>query len=243
MDDAKGGAERVLSMISGEFVRRGHDVSLLTFDPPDGQSFYPLAPEIKRISLGIGDTKRNAKWGETLSRIRAMRKTIKSEKPDVVIAFMHSMFVPMAFALIGTGIPVIASEHIVPAHYKGRPLQYVLLLASSFFVQKITVLSEKIKQDYPAFMHKKMVAITNPVCVPDIPVERGAENKKRKIILTVGRLDPQKDQKTLIEAFAGIASECPDWDLRIVGDGDLRPALEKQIVDLGLENRKPSQSF
>ena len=34
-----------------------------------------------------------------------------------------------------------------------------------------------------------------------------------------------------------VASDFPDWTLRIVGDGELRGELEKQIRELGLERR------
>ena len=46
------------------------------------------------------------------------------------------------------------------------------------------------------------------------------------VILNIGRLDPQKDQKTLIKAFALLADKYPKWKLRIIGNGVLKPELE-----------------
>ena len=134
MNTAKGGAERVLSQISGCLAARGYDVSLLTFEPQGGESFYPIDPKVRRIAMGIGRADCRAGIFETVRRIFALRKTLKAEKPDVAIGFMHSMFIPMSFAAIGTKIPIIASEHIVPAHYKTRPFEFLLLIFSSFFV-------------------------------------------------------------------------------------------------------------
>src|SRR5690606_11954559 len=42
---------------------------------------------------------------------------------------------------------------------------------------------------------------------------------------------------TLIDAFADIYDKYPEWDLKIIGEGPLRPTLEEQIRRLGLEDR------
>ncbi len=237
MNDMKGGAERVLADVTSALSDNGNDISILTFDRPGGSSFYPLNKKVKRICLGIGDTHHKSTWAETHIRMRALRSTVKKEKPDIIVAFMHSMFVPMAFAMIGTGIPVIASEHIVPEYYKTRRLEFILLLFSSLFVRRITVLSEPVKASYPRFLHKKMVTISNPVLKPKLMADPEGKDTARKIILNVGRLDPQKDQEILIKAFAKLAPDYPDWDVRIMGDGELRDKLENTIKEYGLENR------
>ncbi len=235
LDDIKGGAERVLADVTSGLAERGHEVTILSSDQPGGQSFYPLNPKVKRITPGVGDVTQRASIGDLFARIRMIRKAALKEQPDVVIGFMHSTFVPAAFAMAGTGIPVIASEHIVPAHYKTRRLEYALLLLSALFVKKMTVLSPSIMKAYPRLLHKKMQAVANPVH----PAEKMADVKggERKIILSVGRLTAQKDQATLIKAFAMLAEEFPDWDVRIVGDGELKPDLQSLIATLELENR------
>ncbi|MGZ9096689.1 MAG: glycosyltransferase family 4 protein [Micavibrio sp.] len=237
MDNAVGGAERVLAYISGVLADRGHDIILLTFDRTDGNSFYPLDNRIRRICLNIGDATKQATLGEIAPRIFALRKTILHEKPDVVVSFMHSMFVPVIFSLIGTGIKVIASEHIVPQHYKSRRLEFFFMGLSALMVKSITVLSYPVRDLYPSFIRRRMVVMPNPVHMTNQRAEPAGQNDVKKIILNVGRLDPQKDQKTLIAAFAKLSDRYPDWRLRIVGEGVLRSDLEKQIKDLGLEHR------
>ena len=154
MEDGKGGAERVLADITAGLADKGHDVSVLTFDRREGASFYPLNEKIRCLNLGIGNTYQKSTLTETYARMISVRKAIKAESPDMVVSFMHSMFVPVSFALVGTGIPVIASEHIVPEYYKTRRFEFLLFAISSFFVRKITVLSEKVKTSYPAVLQK-----------------------------------------------------------------------------------------
>jgi glycosyltransferase involved in cell wall biosynthesis len=233
MDTAKGGAERVLADIASGLANRGHDITLLTFDPTGGRSFYPLNPKIRRVCLGLGDVEKSAAIMETLSRIKALRATITNDKPDIVIGFMHSMFVPLSLSLIGTNIPVVGSEHIVPDHYRGRKIQFALFLLAGFFMAKITVLSSSIRVRYPWLLRRKMVVVANPVSPQTAPQPISCP----PVILNIGRLDPQKDQETLIRAFALIAAKHPAWSVRIIGEGDLKETLQAVIDETGLKDR------
>lgn len=55
-------------------------------------------------------------------------------------------------------------------------------------------------------------------------------------VIAVGRLDDQKGFSYLINAFANVVKNHPNWTLRIIGEGGARPKLEQQIQDLGLQN-------
>ena len=56
-------------------------------------------------------------------------------------------------------------------------------------------------------------------------------------MLSVGRLSAVKRHGLLIEAWARLAGEFPDWQLRIFGIGPLRASLQQQIRALGLTDR------
>ena len=55
-----------------------------------------------------------------------------------------------------------------------------------------------------------------------------------RIIGTVGRLQPVKDQANLIRAFRRVHDRLPDTALVIVGDGSLRKELERLAADEGI---------
>jgi glycosyltransferase involved in cell wall biosynthesis len=232
----RGGAERVLSEIASRLSARGHDIVLVTFDAPGEEEVYSFAPEIERIKLGIGASHRRSGVRDTIGRTRKMRELIVAIRPDVAIGFMHSAYVPLGLALAGTGIPVVASEHIVYQHYRTRPLQRAILLAVPPLLAAITAISEPVRSGFPWPIRRKMAIIPNPVAPPS-PLLADTRGGARKTLLTVGRLMDQKDHRTLIAAFASIAAKHPDWDLRIIGEGPLRPELEAQVVKLGLEDR------
>lgn len=61
-------------------------------------------------------------------------------------------------------------------------------------------------------------------------------NERRRYLLYSGRLVPQKRVDLLIDAFVAIASERPEWDLLIVGDGVLSDELRCRVPE-GLRSR------
>lgn len=236
LEATAGGAERIFCSLCSELASRGHDVTILTFDHQGSKAFFKLHPSITKLDLAIGKSAKPAGFFETFKRIWRLRREIYLLRPDVIVGFMHSMYVPVAFSAIGSRIAVVGSEHIVPEHYRTRLMQYLLLQLSACFMFKITVVSEKIRTQYPKIVRDKMTVIPNMVEISVKTPKSGiAENKPT--ILSVGRLDPQKDHATLIHAFAMISKQFPNWQLRIIGDGYLRPKLEELIIDLELQNK------
>lgn len=233
-----GGAERVLTDVANGLVTRGHVVTVLSYDSNDKEPFYPLDPKVNWIRLGIGSTIKKATTSVTLKRMKILREVVLRTDPDVVIGFMHSMFVPLGVALLGTNIRIVASEHIVPEHYKTRPLERLLLRLTPFFASAITCVSPQVRDLYPKALRRKMIAIPNAVSVnADGYADTVAANRPRKVLLTVGRLEEQKDHATLIKAFKLLTQTFPDWDLKILGEGSLRGNLNRLAEGLGVADR------
>jgi glycosyltransferase involved in cell wall biosynthesis len=61
-------------------------------------------------------------------------------------------------------------------------------------------------------------------------------HRGRRYLLFSGRLVQVKRVDLLVDAFARLASERPDWDLLIVGDGPLKSELQARLPE-GLRNR------
>ncbi|MGF1743150.1 glycosyltransferase family 4 protein [Vibrio profundum] len=236
LSSASGGAERVLCTVCSDLAERGHNVSIVTLDTPGGQPFYHLDARVKLIDLAIGDAAQPTGVFEAIKRMKALRHIVVTEKPDVAVGFMHSMFIPLAFSLVGTGISTLGSEHIVPEHYQKRRFQFLLLSLSARLLKKITVLSESIRSSYPATVKNKMVVVPNPIEKPTRLTKKAVRDSTHTI-LNVGRLNRQKDQATLIKAFAKITEDFPQWHLKIFGEGPLREELERLIEVFGLQSK------
>lgn len=236
MADVAGGAERVLADVANGLAGRGWRVTVLTFDPPGAKSFYPLSAKVTTVRLG-----KDAPSGKTsrlniIFRFFHLRTAIAKLNPNLAVGFLISMYVPLAFSLIRTGIPVWASEHIVRQHYRNRRLQYLLIGIVSLFVARVAFLSPSIADGYAIVAKRKKIVIPDPVS-PASGQAAPASDSAGKIILNVGRLVDFKDHRTLIQAFARLAPDFPEWTLRILGEGELRETLEHMVEDLGLGDR------
>lgn len=229
-----GGAERVLGTVVSGMVESGARVTLVTHDPPEAEPFYGLPNAVNWVRIPIGETGRSTSLVNLLARVPALRREIRRLRPDVVVAFMHSMYVPMALAMVGSDVPLIGSEHTAREHYRSRPVEYLLANVAALRTAYVTVVSERIRREYGPLLRTRMVPIGNPVLLPD-PPDRGRE--RSPIILSVGRLGPEKDHATLIRAFALLPERNFKWKLRIVGEGEERSSLERLVDELSLRDR------
>lgn len=231
-----GGAERVFVDVVNELRLRGHAVQVATFDPPGQSFFYALSPDIPVHSLAQNEPAQPTRLAELPGIMRKARKLVRKERPDAVVAFMHSTFVPVGLGLLGTGVPFVASEHTDGVHYKTRRLQRMLRDAVFARSAAITVPSEASRQAQPERWRERMQAIPNAIDFDALGAL--AENRQPdQVILSVGRLMAEKDYPTLIRAFAQVAGEYPAWRLRIAGDGHLRDEIEAEAARSGVSER------
>lgn len=236
MADVAGGAERVLADVANGLADRGRRVTVLTFDPPEAKSFYPLSAKVATLRLGKDAVRGKTSRLNIFLQILHLRTAIVKLKPDIAVGFLISMYVPLSVALIGTGAPVWASEHIVRQHYRNRRLQYLLIGIVSLLVARVAFLSPSIADGYAIVAKRKKIVIPDPVA-PASGQAAPAGDSAGKIILNVGRLVDFKDHRTLIQAFARLAPDFPEWTLRILGEGKLHETLERLVEDLGLGDR------
>lgn len=75
-----------------------------------------------------------------------------------------------------------------------------------------------------------------PISKADAKSNVGLDSSRRHLI-HVARHHSVKDQPTLLRGFAAASADLPDVDLLMVGDGPLRPDLEKLAAELGIASR------
>lgn len=229
-----GGAERVLKTVAEGLAGRGHSVAIASFDAPDTSDFYPLRSEIDRLRLGIGAVSRRTSKREGVARMLGLRRAARDFEADVAVGFLHSAYLPLGAAMLGADVPVVASEHIVYQYYDDRPLERAALNLAPWLVDAMTAVSEQARATYPRRLQRIMRVLPNPV---EPAASRPRATHAGHTLLSVGRLTAQKDQATLLDAFARIMRRFPSWKLAIVGEGELRPQLEAQIRALDMGDR------
>jgi len=83
-------------------------------------------------------------------------------------------------------------------------------------------------------MPEKVVVIPNGVDTSRF-VASSAGLPWRYRLLWIGRFSPEKGLEHLIRAMPDILVQFPETSLTLIGDGPLRPAVEQQVVEMGLE--------
>ncbi len=234
-----GGVERTSIDLMNEMCRRGHQVSLMSWDQSNAQACYPMDPRIDWFKIDFKDSRVKADWKTRLQRLLIIRNFVKKIKPDVILAYMDGIFLATQMAVLGLNIPVIEAERCAPSRFKflGSPFKTSMIFQSLRMARAITIQVESYRNDYPAYLRQKIHTISNPVTSADAYANPSGHEQGKKILLSVGRLAYQKNYGVLIDAFSKIAPNFPDWNLHIAGDGDERKKLETLISQHGLSER------
>jgi GalNAc-alpha-(1->4)-GalNAc-alpha-(1->3)-diNAcBac-PP-undecaprenol alpha-1,4-N-acetyl-D-galactosaminyltransferase len=241
IDGMAGGVERMVIALSNEMANRGHEVGLFTWDRASAQAFYAMSPAIKWHRLNVGDVSVTASALTRIRRALAARRAVRGFNPDVVIAFQVGVFKALRLYCAGMRVRMIATERNAPTlydHTSGGEKAKQNAFRTFRMAQYLVVQCEAYRPMHPPYLQDKLLAIPNPVyeasgwAAPEQPDASG-----RFQLLAVGRLSYQKNFESLIGAFARLASSFPQWDLVILGEGELRAKLEGLVTQRGLSSR------
>lgn len=224
-----GGAEKQIIMLANAMVERGHDVTLISICADN--NCYFLDERVKYIFL----PDRQKGILRIAGRYQDIKEKLKELRPDATVSFwFQSAYLTAAMPKSITG-KVIYSERGDPGDKEYKGFLGIVRKMTLPHIDGFVFQSRGAQKYFNSKVQKRSAVIPNPVFVnaedfPEVHV-------RRKAIVTVGRLHPQKNQKLLIDAFAMIASQIPEYTLEIYGDGELKETLQKQINDLNLAER------
>ena len=230
-DMAGGGTERVVALLSNEFVKRGFPVTILLF--AGSHTEYPLD---KRVEVIVAGETSGGKISVRLKRLKAMRRFYKENKGCYIFAFSAMGAVFSALAAFGIPHRMLVSERNDPSRYEHGTVRNLAYLKA----EKLILQTEEMRRLFPDKLQKRAVVIPNPVS-SDIPKPFRGERKKR--VVSVARLQPQKNQKLLIAAFADFVRQHQDYELHIFGVGELEEELRRQAARLGIEDKVIFRGF
>jgi GalNAc-alpha-(1->4)-GalNAc-alpha-(1->3)-diNAcBac-PP-undecaprenol alpha-1,4-N-acetyl-D-galactosaminyltransferase len=232
-----GGAERVAATLANAWVSRGDRVTLMPTFSARGDCFYPLSRQVELVYLA--DLVSNNKWtyASRIARLLAMRRFVKMDRPAVIVSFLSNVNVAAVLASAGLRIPLIVCERVDPFVLPMSPFQWLACRIAYPFADVLMVQTHAVAFKYASsgWALRRVSVIPNPIPeqMLSIPVHSAVARTRR--LLSIGRLDEQKQFNVLIKVFASLKGRNPNWSLRIVGEGPLRVALQQQIVALGME--------
>jgi len=249
LDITSGGSTySVLTLMEG-LEQRGYELKLIVNrrKEKEVEVHYPI------ISL-------DTKLGEFTYPYK-LRKIIKEEKPDIVISNLLTQNIALSrakgfkrkhFDAKCIGVVRGASNYINFGQPTKIPYRYWIkrvysnldcIVAVSNSVKKDLIKTffleeNKVKVIYNPFNIEKIRELSNE----EIPKEYAPIFEKHRVIITVGRLSPQKRHDLLIKIFSNLKKKLPDIKLVIIGmcgvkeDFENEKKLKNLIKELKLEN-------
>lgn len=255
-----GGAQRSSIELANELDKRGHGVTLISFEPVVERviSHYRInkGVEVAIVPSPSGPSRALSKlidssaaastvfsdellWFDAyLATADAFINVLRSVRPDIVLSFLPSTFTATAKVLEYTNIPFVVANRNDPV-WDYSPKRYssntydLQMRKRAVEIATLNLVQIEAYKKYFKEHKTKTYIIPNPIK----HLVKPNAAKQTNTIISVGRLEPVKNQQLLIEAFALIADKYPDWRVEIYGDGSLRDELEKLIQQRRLVGR------
>lgn len=223
----RGGAERVVTNLSGQFAAHGYEVYIAT--EWQGEDEYETDPRVKRVHVGLTDRQeKDNRVKKFTDRISNLRNFLKEVRPDIVIAFARKANYRALTATIGMNIPVLISVRINPIGYYdflSDKIQIPLLFRRAAGC----VFQTPDQRDFfPEYVRRNSRIILNPI--NDKFIGNPIPQERDKVVVHSGRLVDFKNQLMLIRAFEKVHQKHPDYLLKIYGPDSLDGTKEKLEV-------------
>lgn len=228
-----GGAERVASILCNEFVKLGHYVELIMVSEKRYECFYELDKKVKLIPL-LSTLQKNKIC--FFDKINALKKQFKNCNYDVVVSFLPNINYFVYRALKGNKkIVHVASERNNP--YVDPKNKIRRLLKELAFKRADGVVFQT--EDAKLYFKNKIKTETTIIKNPVFPVIEDANTfcERNNTIISVGRLEKQKNYELLIKAFYKFNCMHDETLLKIYGDGSLKNEIIEMIKTYNLEKK------
>ena len=193
--------------------------------------------KVGNVAYDLNGISHSYATGGYFRKVRNIRNQLKQLKPDVLV----TMGTPSAMfdvpACAGLGIRHIISERNDPAHFAGsaktRILSRLLMRKADGFVFQ----TKDAQKYYGGAIAKRSVVIPNPLFNTELMPVTQYSGTDTKTIVSVGRLNKQKNHPMLIRAFKHLLEQYPEYKLIIYGEGSERVDDESLIDMLHLNGK------
>ncbi|WP_299758432.1 glycosyltransferase [uncultured Pontibacter sp.] len=240
-----GGAERVLVEFANWAVSRGVTTDLLVIN-----DVGPYRSEVdKAVNIIAFDSVRS------IYAVPAYVSYLRRASPSGVVSTIGQLNIINSFLtpIFSKGTKVVLREANTPTQQAKKKNSHKFKLLLKLYkrayqsADSVIAVSRGVLDDVSARykIRKNLLLIPNPASVDSVrckaaePVNLsylGLEDGD-EFAIAVGRLTYQKDFSTLIKAFRIIANSNDSIKLLILGEGELRECLEREIEVLDLKKR------
>lgn len=235
----QGGAQRVLVNLANYLADVSNEfqmVGIVTFSAEGRIPHHQPSAKVMLYPVGAISGSRSSGLGLAGSCIK-LRRVFDQVQPDVIVAFQDIAIFPTILSCLGRKTALIISERQDTRFYRMAGIRRWLRWMMYRYADKVVVQTELVKGQMPSIVFDRTAIVPNPIPSLNGLVVSGANREISFEIISVGRLEPQKNFSALIDATAIAFQDRDDWTLTIYGEGALRQTLEAQIDSLSLQSK------
>ena len=248
------GTERMLNVKANYLADvLHHEVTIITYRQFDDPIFFEFSDKIKFEHFNIPDPTSQLKglgyWKKRELYTNFMQ-TYRRKVEDYLTQNPTDIAISMYFGAEHKFLPLLkdGSKKLMEYHFHFDIMPFSKNLKAEWSVRnfrmkiqtklfqrtlnkydKIIVLTEQDQQEWEKYFDN-ITNIPNPITIQ--PIQADPQLKK---VLAVGRFTYQKGFNYLIDAWAIINKDFPNWELNIYGSGELEEEFINQIKRLNLE--------
>lgn len=247
-----GGVERVLTLKANYFAEHfGYDITIILTEGKGKPLFYPLSEKVRVINLDVNFEELWTcsflkKIWVYLIKQRQFKKLLTAQlltlRPDVTVSLLRREI--NFITDIHDGSHKVGELHINRANYRNfsptdsnvvkrcfAALWMRNLVGKLRQLDRLVVLTEKDREAWTELTNVEVI----PDPLPFLPTSTSPLTTKR--IVAVARYSHEKGIDLLLEAWAKVEKQHPEWCLDIYGDGDSAP-YRQQMQQLGIDESR-----
>lgn len=230
-----GGAERMLVELVTRLDRRKWEPHVFCLSKPGKLVEQLEAARVPTVCFGVSRA-----W--QIGVIRCLAKELRAFRPALLQCFLFHANLAGRIAAKWAGVRRVVCGIRVAERRSRIPLWLDRLTqglvnhnvcvsqgVAEFSIRNAGLRPDKISV-IPNAVDFQRFADASPICRDAFGIP-----KEARVILFVGRLEPQKSPFLLLETFDRLRKRHPDWHLVLVGNGPLKPAITSWITANQLE--------
>ncbi len=198
------------------------------------------SPITERLeAAGVDIRYLDKKKGFDLSIIKKLREIFKEEKPDVVHSHLYAIKYTIFAARRAKIKKRVHTVHTIAQKECGKWSRKLNKIFYKYMKITPVALSEIVQEsmvDEYKLPKEKIPVILNGIDLSKCQPKTDYTIKAKIRILHIGRFSKVKNHKGLIEAFHLFHQEYPHSILQLIGEGELREDVERQVNQLGLSD-------
>lgn len=236
-----GGAEKCLTELALFLSHHGHETRVWALgcapQPPHDELAKRLATAGVQVRFGNAKSTFGA-----LRIVRWLRGELIAYAPDVVQSMLWHANVLSALALRRNRCRLLGGMRVSEPR-RGR---WLLERLAARRMEHIVCVSQDVYQHAlknERLPEQKLLVIPNGVSEQTLTGSTApnwsdlCNGPMQRVILFVGRLEPQKGVLQLAQQLPALLHALPDWSLAMIGTGSLRDDINKLVTDSDLRSR------